>query len=266
MLSTQTNTATARPLTSPVLSTLSRLSAWLFGGRRRRFAITLTVVLGVLLAVNILRKFGPVNAGLIAGPIAAVALILLARKHGLTWHDLGLSRRTWLRGALFAGAAIMLVAGVYAIGVAIPMTRSAFVDIRYQMHPGAALLTAFVFIPIGTILLEEVAFRGVLFGLVSRHRGITWASGVSSMLFGAWHILSSLSLSNRNEAVTEVFGTGGLAKVAILVGVVLFTGLAGLLLCELRRRSGSLIAAAGLHWATNGLGVIAVAGLFALTS
>jgi membrane protease YdiL (CAAX protease family) len=33
--------------------------------------------------------------------------------------------------------------------------------------------------------------------------------------------------------------------------------------CELRRRSGSLLAPAGLHWATNGLSVLASAAVWA---
>jgi uncharacterized protein len=41
----------------------------------------------------------------------------------------------------------------------------------------------------------------------------------------------------------------------------LFTAAAGVLLCELRRRSGSLLAPAGLHWAVNGLGVLVSAGV-----
>ena len=48
-----------------------------------------------------------------------------------------------------------------------------------------------------------------------------------------------------------------------MAAAVGFTALAGLLLCELRRRSGSLLAAAALHWATNGLGVLLTAGLAA---
>jgi membrane protease YdiL (CAAX protease family) len=43
----------------------------------------------------------------------------------------------------------------------------------------------------------------------------------------------------------------------------LFTGLAGVVFCELRRRSGSLLASAGLHWATNGLGVLVAAAVWA---
>ncbi len=48
-----------------------------------------------------------------------------------------------------------------------------------------------------------------------------------------------------------------------MLGTVLFTGLAGVVFCELRRRSGSLLASAGLHWATNGLGVLASAAVWA---
>jgi CAAX protease family protein len=33
--------------------------------------------------------------------------------------------------------------------------------------------------------------------------------------------------------------------------------------CELRRRSGSLLAPAGLHWAVNGLAVLASAAVWA---
>jgi membrane protease YdiL (CAAX protease family) len=47
-----------------------------------------------------------------------------------------------------------------------------------------------------------------------------------------------------------------------VLGTVLFTSLAGVLFCELRRRSGSLLAPAGLHWATNALGVLAAAAVW----
>lgn len=38
---------------------------------------------------------------------------------------------------------------------------------------------------------------------------------------------------------------------------MLFTAAAGAVLCELRRRSGSLLAPMALHWATNALGYLA---------
>jgi membrane protease YdiL (CAAX protease family) len=228
---------------------------------RRRLVLLVGAVVLILAAVNVADKFGPHHTGLVVGPLVALMLVLLARRVGLTWHDLGLSRRTLVPGLKYALGAILAVAVVYAIGVALPLTRPAFHDVRYHLHPGAALLTAFIVVPLGTVLLEEVAFRGVLLGLVNRHRGAVWASVTSSVLFGLWHILPSLRLNDANQAVGSAVGAGTAGRVLAVLGAVAFTAVAGLLLCELRRRSGSLLAAAALHWATNGLGLLVAAGL-----
>jgi membrane protease YdiL (CAAX protease family) len=71
----------------------------------------------------------------------------------------------------------------------------------------------------------------------------------------------SLRLNDANQAVGAVFGGGAAGRVVTVLAAVGFTALAGLLLCELRRRSGSLLAAAALHWATNGLGLLVGAAL-----
>jgi len=85
----------------------------------------------------------------------------------------------------------------------------------------------------------------------------------SSVLFGLWHVLPSLSLPTDNVAVGEAVGTGQSAELISVLSTVAFTGLTGVLFCELRRRSGSLLAPAGLHWATNALGVLASAAVWA---
>ncbi|WP_430782470.1 lysostaphin resistance A-like protein [Actinoplanes sp. G11-F43] len=230
---------------------------------RSRLALVFGAVVVILVAVNVANKYGPPGTGLVAGPLVALVLVLIGRRSGLTWHDLGLSRRTLVPGLRYALGAVLLVAVVYAIGAALPFTRPAFQDVRYHLHLGAALTTAFVVVPLGTVLLEEVAFRGVLMGLVNRHRGAVWASITSSVLFGLWHILPSLRLNRVNGAVGATVGTGLTGQILAVTAAVAFTALAGLLLCELRRRSGSLLAAVGLHWATNGLGLLITAGLAA---
>lgn len=228
---------------------------------RRRLSLVFGAVLVVLGAVNVADKFGPRHTGLVAGPLVALGLVLLARRAGLSWHDLGLSRRTLLPGLKYALGAVLAVAVVYAAGAAVPLTRPAFDDVRYHLHPGAALLAAFIVVPLGTVLLEEVAFRGVLLGLINRHRGAAWASVTSSVLFGLWHILPSLRLDQANRAVGAALGADATGRVLAVLAAVGFTALAGLLLCELRRRSGSLLAAAALHWATNGLGLLLASAL-----
>lgn len=218
----------------------------LTASRRGRFALAVLAVLILLAGAKIATWFGPVGTGLVAGPTVAALLVLLARRAGLSWDDLGLGRRAVRHGARWAAIAVVVVAGVLLVGVAVPWIRTAFLDARYQLDAGSALITALLVVPLSTILLEEIAFRGVLFGLLHQRQRTVWAFGVSSTLFGLWHIVPYLPAGK--------YGT-----VAAIVGV---TALLGLLLCELRRRSGSLLAAVGGHWAANGLGVLLAALLW----
>jgi membrane protease YdiL (CAAX protease family) len=229
-----------------------------------RPGLTLTLVVAVLAVVNVLDEYGPARTSLVLGPAAAAGLVLVARRAGLSWRDLGLARNTWLRGAAWAAAGTGVAAAGYAVAAAVPAVRPAFRDARYDNGAAEALLVALVIVPLGTVLFEEVAFRGVLWGLIRREAGTRAATAWSSVLFGLWHVLPSLGLSQANQGVEAVAGRGG-GQVGPVGGAVVFTGLAGVVLCELRRRSGSLLAPAGVHWAVNGLGVLAAAVVWAAT-
>ena len=67
------------------------------------------------------------------------------------------------------------------------------------------------------------------------------------------------------DAVGDRGGGPGRAPVAPgilarqVVGTVVFTALAGAVFAVLRDQSGSLVAPFLLHWATNGLGILAAA-------
>lgn len=220
------------------------------------------LVVAVLAAVNVIDIKVP-HATLVAGPVCAVVLPLIGRTAGLSWQDMGLGRGTWRPGLRWAGAEAGIVAVVIAAAAALPLTRDAFRDTRYHLNLGGALLDAFVLIPVGTVLLEEVAFRGVLWGLLRRARGTATATVVSSLLFGLWHALPSLGLASANQAISGTVGSGRSGQVVAVLGTIGFTALAGVVFCELRRRSGSLLAPAGLHWAVNGLAVLASAAVWA---
>lgn len=224
---------------------------------RTRFApaATIAVVLG-LVGVNVANHLLGWNS-LWLGPIAAVALIGFARASGLTWAQLGLARRNHASGLRWAGLVILAVAAIYLIGVVLPVTRTAFLDVRYHLPPATVLLTAFVVIPLGTVLLEEVAFRSVLWGFLSRHARMWQVLVFSSLLFGLWHVLPASASAASNVAVKAMQADfGALAEVLIIGGTVLFTAAGGLVAGELRRRSGSVLASMGMHWATNALGVL----------
>jgi membrane protease YdiL (CAAX protease family) len=221
--------------------------------------IAVVAVLAVLNVVDI----RVAHASLVAGPVCAAGLVVIARLAGLSWRDLGLGAGTWRPGMRWAAVVIAVVGLVLAAAAALPLTREAFRDTRYRLEWGNALLTALVLIPLGTVLVEEVAFRGVLWGLLRRVRGTGTATVVSSALFGLWHVLPSLGLAAENEAIGGAVGRGRSAQAATVLATVLFTALSGVVFCELRRRSGSILASAGLHWATNALSVLASAAVWA---
>src|SRR6476469_1786281 len=154
----------------------------------------------VLVAVNVI-DVRVTHASLVLGPVGAAGFLAIARWAGLSWQELGLGRGTWPRGLIWAAGAIGAVAVVFALGAALPLTRDAFRDARYHLGWEHALLTAFLLIPLGTVLFAEAAFRGVLWGLLRRgHR--TWiATVISSALFGLWHVRPSLSLAADNQAI-----------------------------------------------------------------
>jgi CAAX protease family protein len=186
--------------------------------------------------------------------LEGVGLLTSARLVGLTWSELGLSRERLRSGCLWGLGAIGVAAAVYTFGVLLPPVRPAFQDVRYHVPLPEALRAALVVIPVGTVLLEELAFRSVLWGALARHCRPWQVLVTTSGLFGLWHILPSLRVGDTNRGVSEAVGGGGSALV--VVGTVALTTIGGLVFGELRRRSGSVVASAGAHWATNALGIL----------
>ena len=90
------------------------------------------------------------------------------------------------------------------------------------------------------------------------HRPPLWSlSGVDCALNGAISLRTGYhwaAAGAANASVTGVLGAGPGGTMLLVVGTVLFTGIAGVVFCELRRRSGSLLAPILLHWAVNGFG------------
>ncbi len=108
-------------------------------------------------------------------------------------------------------------------------------------------------IPFGTVVLEEVAFRGALPAVLAREWTRVRAVVVSSALFGVWHVLPSWSIGDVNPVVDDILGDGWIARL-ISVGVaVVGTFVVGLWWSFVRYRSGSLLAPVLAHVGTNSL-------------
>ena len=217
--------------------------------------VATALVMVVLVMVNVSEHL--LRAPRWFGPLVVGGLLVLARCTGLSWSQLGLSSDRFRSGSRWALGAIAFVAGAYLAGVLLPLTRAAFLDTRYDLTVPGALLSAFVIIPVSTILVEEIAFRSVLWGVLARHSRTSSVLVTSSVLFGLWHILPSIHVASANHGVGEaVRGAGSSATGVAVVATVALTAIGGMVAGEMRRRSGSVLASVGVHWATNGLGVL----------
>ena len=242
----------------PVVAQLSAL-------HRLRLYLDIAVVVGVLVLTNLIAHFTTPWASVAAVPAAAAGLVLLMRSNGLDWVDLGLGREHWNSGMGYALAAVAVVASVITVGVLLPMTRPMFLNNHYATLSGA-LIASMLIIPLQTVIPEELAFRGVLHGTLHRAWGFRGVALGGSLLFGLWHVATSLGLTSNNVGFTRLFGGGIVGMVAGVTLAVLATGSAGFVFSWLRRRSGSLIAPIALHWSLNGLGALAAAVVWHLSA
>jgi membrane protease YdiL (CAAX protease family) len=242
-----------------------RVVAQLSALHRLRVRLDVAIVVIALMLTNLIAHFTTPWASIAVVPAAAVALLILMRANGLDWVDLGLGREHWKSGLGYALAAVAVVASVIAVGVLLPITRPMFLNHRYATVSGA-FTASMVVIPLQTVIPEELAFRGVLHGTLNRAWGFRGVALAGSLLFGLWHVATSLGLTSGNVGLTRVFGGGIPGMLAGVTLAVLATGAAGFVFSWLRRRSGSLIAPIALHWSLNGLGALAAALVWHLSA
>lgn len=249
----------------PVATALSVAKEAVPGLDRFRIHVDIAVVVAVLVMTNLVAHFTTPWASIATVPAAAVGLVILLRYRGLDWAELGLGREHWKSGLSYALAAVTVVVSVIAIGVLLPMTRPMFLNNHYATVSGA-LIASMVIIPLQTVIPEELAFRGVLHGALDRAWGFRGVAMAGSLLFGLWHVATSLGLTSNNVGFTRLFGGGVVGMVAGVTLAVVATGAAGFVFSWLRRRSGSLIAPIALHWSLNGVGALAAAVCWQLYS
>ncbi len=124
-----------------------------------------------------------------------------------------------------------------------------FLDSRYDRDMVSTLIYIFIGIPLLTVFFEELLFRGILWGYIRDHWNAKRATIVSSALFGLWHVLASRGM---DKSFLIDAGIPKTAALPLLIGAtVVATFCAGVLLCELRRRTESLWVPIIFHWAIN---------------
>jgi len=226
---------------------------------RRRRLIALAAAIVLLVISNIVaNRVIPQWAYVPWNLSVATLLLYISTRGGAGPVAIGLSIRHWHRpvgvGLLLVGSTAL----VFALGMIIPATSSAFLDSRTG---GASLpmmlYVVLVQIPLGTVVLEEIAFRGVLPALMGAAPAIRWrwvpVLG-ASVLFGLWHILPSMGIGQANAAVGGTIGTKPWITTS---AAVLSMTVAGVLMCVMARLGKGIKTTMLLHWATNSLGFFA---------
>ena len=205
-----------------------------------------------LLAVRNLAEVWLPNAAYVPTNVALGAvLVVLARRWGCSWGDLGLDRRHLARGARVGGGVALAAVAVMLAGAAWPGTRGFFDDGRVPAHApgGERLYQTALRIPVGTVAFEELAFRGVLLALLFRGFSRRTAVLVDSALFGLWHVVPTLHTARANGIV-------GLGRLGLVLASVAATFAGGVLFCALRVWGRHLVAPSLLHLAFNDTGYL----------
>ncbi len=179
----------------------------------------------------------------------AGGLVVLGAAAGLSAADMGLTLQQQQQPG--AGLLVGLAAAVVVVTVAaLPRTRPLFADRRMAgVGPAGTAYRAAVRIPLGTVVLEEVAFRGVLLALLAAVVPLGWAVAGSCVLFGVWHLVPTAALLDVNRLARD--------RRLILAGSVVAMAAAGLLLCWLRLATDGIAAPAVVHVSVTATATVA---------
>jgi membrane protease YdiL (CAAX protease family) len=184
-----------------------------------------------------------------AGAALVAVSLLAARLLALDARDLGLRRERALRGLVIGAVA---GAALASIAVAVLRLAPALIGMRVVYGP---LLTVSddqlarhiaLFLPLGAVIPEEVAFRGTLLAGLVRGMGIRAGVAASALTFAAWHLVVAL-MTVYDTSLGQVAWLWVVTSVGALV--VLFVG--GFIMAALRLVTGSLATTIAAHWVFN---------------
>jgi uncharacterized protein len=194
--------------------------------------------------------------------LLTVGLLLIAYLVGWGRTDIGFDgamvRRGLRWGAIAAAAIGTVVLAAFFLATEVPALSGLLSDDRAALSSGSLLAAVAWKIPVGTVLFEEVLFRGVLLKAAMRRHRTTVAVALTSVVFGLWHVAPTIVGLQANGVAP-----GSLAGVGAIIGTVAITTVAGVAFSWLRLRTGSLFAPMLAHWATNAFGLLAAAAMAA---
>lgn len=211
---------------------------------------------------SLYREGDPEKPFKVLNPLFLGAMLLYTRLRPGVWKRSGLTLRGSGKSTLWG----------LALGAALSgpplffFYRPILLDTPLEYGPVAnlsrreMLVELLLRLPINVALLEEIAFRGLLYGALRRSTSVPVATVVSALGFAGWHITvtaTTAAETNLSNAKLPRFLKPLLQPLAVLGGM-LSTGIAGALFALVRERTGSLAGAIVAHWVVDSLMVLAL--------
>lgn len=183
----------------------------------------------------------------LAGAALVGASLLVARMAGLDAEELGLRRAGAARGAaigaLVAGAiafvdvvAVRLAPSIVGQPVGyVPLARVSADELGRHVA---------LFIPLGAVIPEEVAFRGTLLGGLLARYNVRAAVPISAIVFALWHgTVAWFTVMNTSLPVVLM--------IPALAGALAIVFVGGFIMAALRVVTGTLAASIAAHSVFN---------------
>lgn len=189
-------------------------------------------------------------------------LFLYARTRPGLWPQVGLRREGLGKSVGWGILAGLCLSGPPLLFFARPI----LLDTPLEYGPVAKmtrrelLVDVFVRMPTGIAILEELAFRGLLYGLLKRALPLPAAIGGSAAAFAGWHVAvtaASAAQTNLGSARLPRLLRPYVQPLAVLGGMI-STGFAGVVFALVRERTGNLAGAVIAHWLVDGIMVAAL--------
>jgi membrane protease YdiL (CAAX protease family) len=183
----------------------------------------------------------------LAGAALVGVSLVAARVVGLNGAALGARRAGALRGAVIGALAAGAIAAVDVVVLRLaPSIIGQPVGYAPLARVSADELGRHIalYLPLGAVIPEEVAFRGVLLGgLITRYR-VRTAVTASAIAFALWHgTVAVFTVMNTSLPVVLIIPAIAGALVTVFVGGVIMAGL--------RLATGTLTTSIAAHWVFN---------------
>lgn len=200
----------------------------------------------------------------------AVVFILL-RYLNWRWSDIGFKRIGFVKNAGL-GILLAICSFIISYGVEIALLKTQGYDAGFGIfttsfsltgetvvHSGLGFILMCIFFNIINVVMEEGAFRGIIYQIVAIDHSLKYALFFQAFLFGVWHIVTPIHNLIDGDINLESF-------ITLSISYIILAGMMGIKWGLLYRMTGSLYAGMADHFfnnciATNLLHVITVNGV-----